>query len=769
MTRERTRRLGDVRTRSGETTHIGVASGLVVATAVALWLAFGVRGDEIARFVAYELTFVLAPGWLLYRAAMSEPRGRLQQLVLGWTLGYLLEIGAFWATAAADARILFFAYPLLVGLPAALVVARRRRDRAAAATPDGTSASTAGTAIWAGAIVCALLLLYAAMVGFTQMPLPRDVASATHQEDTVFAISLAGEALHHWPVTLPVVAGESLDYHVFAYLHMAAVSQATGIELSVVVMRLYQVPLLLLFALQLVWAGRAIGGRLAAGLAGAAIVLFLGELDASLETDFLFSDLSFFWLLASHTYLVGLVFFVPAIVLLAELLARGTSPRAATIQRWGLLAALVAGCLGSKSYAPLLVLGGGLALFAVWHLVRERAIHWPAIGALGLCGGLYALASIVLLGRNTGGADVDPLGALQQMPAMPELDDHLEDFWGVLDSQGVHVVLGTAGLLGVTLLGIAILLWYRRGSLNVAETWFACLFVASLPALYLLNHPGYSQFFVLFFGVVPGSILAGTGYTEFWSRHGRASITFVSVGAIALVAWAIVTWHVSDVPIWPGLTLAGALVAGGMMARGSPARSARRSAVAAVVGCAVLLGALNTPLDWIPTLSERASANRPLYNQELHGMTAGLYRGLRWVRGNTPTDAVLVVNNHSLLPDGSDSKYFYYSALAERRVVLESWDYTPQTAARGVFSLPEVLSPFPRRLRLSNAVFAEGDRQALHTLVCDYGATHVVVDKVHGTDSPRLRELDALGDPLYSNWDLDVYEIRDGRPCRPSP
>jgi len=753
-------------TGSRETMAAFSASGVVLATAVALWLSFGVRGDEIGRFLAYELVFVLAPGWLVYRAVIVAPGGRLQQLVLGWALGYLLEIGAFAATSAGGLRNLFFAYPLLVGVPAALLASRRRRQSIAVQpTVDGaTKASVA--AIWAGAFVCVLLLMYAAMVGFTQMPLPRDVTSATYQEDTVFAISLAGEALHHWPVTLPVVAGEPLDYHLFAYLHMAAVSQATGIELSVVVMRLYQVSLLLLFALQLVWAGRRIGGSLVAGLGGATIVLFLGELDASLETDFLFTDLSFFWLLASHTFLVGLIFFVPAIVVFADLLEREKTPRAVRLQHWGLLAALLVGCLGAKSYAPLLVLGGGLALFSLWHLVRERAISWPAVAALGLCGGLYSLASIMLLGRNTGGADIDPLAAFDRMPAMTELNDHLEDVWGVLDSEGVHVALGTIGLLGVPLLGIALLLWYRRGSLRVGERWFLSLFAAGLPALYLLNHPGYSHFFIVFFGVVPGAILAGTGFTEFWRRDGRASMTLVSLGAVAFVAWAVVTWHVSDTPIWPALAVATILVAGGTLVHGNlDRRSVRRSGVAGLAGCAILLGALNTPLDWLPTLSERASAGRPLYNQELHGMTAGLYRGLRWVRDNTPSDAVLVVNNHSLYPDRSDSKYFYYSAFAERRVVLESWDYTPQTAARGVFSLPEVLSPFPRRLRLSNALFADGDRRALRALVCDYGATHVVVDKVHGAASPRLRELEAISSPMYSNWDLDVYDIRDGAPC----
>src|SRR5688500_4162829 len=89
---------------------------VVVAAAVVLWLAFGVRGDEIARFIGYELSFVLAPGWFVYRAVASEPGGRLQQLVLGWSLGYLIGIGAFAATAAAGTRDVFYAYPLLVGL-----------------------------------------------------------------------------------------------------------------------------------------------------------------------------------------------------------------------------------------------------------------------------------------------------------------------------------------------------------------------------------------------------------------------------------------------------------------------------------------------------------------------------------------------------------------------------------------------------------------------------------------------------------------------------
>ena len=568
-----------------------------------------------------------------------------------------------------------------------------------------------------------------------------------------------------------MVAGEPLDYHLFAYLHMAAVSQTTGIELSVVVMRLYQVPLLLLFALQLRLGGaqdqRTSGGR----PSRSRIVLFLGELDASLETDFLFSDLSFFWLLASHTFLFGLIFFVPAIVILADLLARERSASAARVQRWGALGGarrrlprieVVRAAPRSRRRADALRAGTSCGSGrstgrrSPRSACAERCTHWRASS----CSAGTPVARTSTRSRHSSVWRRCPSSTTSSRTSgVSSTRRGFTSRSGRSDSS-VSRCSGSPCFSGTAV------------AARVAEIWFACLFAAGLPALLLLDHPGYSHFFIVFYGVVPGAILAGMGFTEFWTRHGRASLTVASVGAVGVVAWAVVTWHVSDTPIWPGLILAGILVAGGALARGSlgarqsrDRRSLRRSGVAAIAGCALFLGALNTPLDWLPTLSERASAGRPLYSQEFHGITAGLYYGLRWVHDSTPTDAVLVVNNHSLRPDGSDSKYFYYSAFAERRVVLESWDYTPQTAARGVFSLPEALSPFPRRLRLSNAVFADADPQALLALVCDYGATHLVVDKAHGSVSPKLRELDSIGDPVYSNWDLDVYEIRDGRPC----
>ena len=157
---------------------MGAALSLWIA---AVWLASGVTLDEVARYVAYELVFIVLPGWLVYRALVAQPGGRLREIVFGWSLGYLLEVLAFLVTAASDLRGVFYLYPLLVGISAAAFV--WKRTRASQDAPTERTAPPLGV-IWIGTLFCMLLLVYVGVVGFAQNPLPRDTAAVTYHEDT---------------------------------------------------------------------------------------------------------------------------------------------------------------------------------------------------------------------------------------------------------------------------------------------------------------------------------------------------------------------------------------------------------------------------------------------------------------------------------------------------------------------------------------------------------------------------------------------------------
>ena len=76
---------GRVALRARAARSRAVAPLLLVATALSLWIAAlwragGVRLDEIARYVPYELGFVFLPGWLVYRALVASPGGRLREI-----------------------------------------------------------------------------------------------------------------------------------------------------------------------------------------------------------------------------------------------------------------------------------------------------------------------------------------------------------------------------------------------------------------------------------------------------------------------------------------------------------------------------------------------------------------------------------------------------------------------------------------------------------------------------------------------------------------
>lgn len=97
----------------------------ILAVVLAIWIVSGVSAGDIAKFVGYEIGFVLPPGGALLWALRGRRHRLLVTIALGWPLGQTLEILAFSATAAIGARGLFMIYPVAVIGPCACVIWRR--------------------------------------------------------------------------------------------------------------------------------------------------------------------------------------------------------------------------------------------------------------------------------------------------------------------------------------------------------------------------------------------------------------------------------------------------------------------------------------------------------------------------------------------------------------------------------------------------------------------------------------------------------------------
>jgi hypothetical protein len=778
------------------------ASTLVAATAVGLWLAFGVGMRDLLLFAAYQAGFVALPGWLLYRAL--APRDSLgRTVVFGWSLGYALEVSAFLAASAVGARGLFAFYPLL-SAPLAVAVLRQRRER------DRPRPNGDRRAVWAAAATGIVTLLYLAVTYFTKTPLPWDIEKVTYNTDIPYHLTLAGEALHHWPMTDPNISGTGLYYHVWAHLDLAATSSVTGLPLPLLLFRFALVPLTLLFLGQLLIAGRAFTGRAWTGAVAGALLLLVGEVDLEPWLSYPFLGLFFTDVWLSPTFLLGLVFFVPAITLLAERLTTGESLRAGWRQ-WLLLCMFLIACSGAKATILPVVLGA-LAITIALRWWTTRRVEANALAAVGAAA-LSLLVFYLLIYRHSSlGLGLEPFGSYANMAWVTDLRHAIGDGIG----WPLGVTLATLGLFGPQLAGLGAFFLLRR-RLDTRRLFLLALFVVGLGPFVLMHQSGNSQVFFAEYGLVGATLLAAEGIVLLataWAPRevmrasgvailataacvvlvvygiatnidigSRSLVVFVALEAVFLLLWrygspsgrrmplvaaAVTSATGLFVVLWrfgvntnladAGYELVAALLLLGLGAllvlRGE---RRRELGLLLVIGFATV-GALDLPLDQGPDAVNRIQNDQPFFNAGETGLNNGLYDGLAWIRDHTSADAVLAVNNYEERNGGFVLPvYVYYSAFAERRVFLEGWLFSAASwNIVGQDALTSRKVPFPERLRLNRAVFERADAQALRVLVRNYGVRYLVDDRLQGKASPALGR---LGRMAYMNPSVIVYAV----------
>jgi hypothetical protein len=739
------------------------ACGGVAVVGAALLLGFGVTPWELCRYAAYEVFLVGLPGVLVYRALARDPGTILRQVAIGWPLGCVIEIGAFALTATLDLRDLFPAVPLLVAGVAALWLHRSKRQgdrRHASEIPLPPAAA------WSVAAVVALALSYLAVGYFTQTPLPHDTASVSYPPDNVWDIGLVAEAKHHWPMQSPSVSGEPFRYQIFVFVHMAAVSQVTGIEPSTILFRLFPAGLISLVAVGVAALGRRFGPSPWVGPLAVALVLLVGELDLLPEQATPFASPFFDDLALSPTFLFGIPPFLAVTTLVLTFVESEQRP---SLGELALLAALMVGCAGAKGSILPVVLGG-LVLLLGWNWLRRRDLPRSLLAVLAMAVAVFGLIYVLLYsgGGNAGfGLDVFDFTHFTVFDGLvnPGSRGPVGDFLltGAIGSLSlVAMLLPTLGIIWVLA---------RPGSLEPGEAWLLATFAAGLGAFLLLSQPGESQIYFLYYGYIAACVVSARGILSALGRAqaGRerslratggmvaAALAVGGAAAVVLYVRGSATAGLGRLAIGYGLAALAILVLAKVALRLS-GRNLRILEAALLL--TICLGLLNTPIDAGVPAVEDLAAGRPLHptdQPEQQGMTDGLRDGLTWLRQHSGPNDVIAVNNHTLDRDGFDSRYFYYSAFAERRVFLESWLYTSDADEIGdarVAAGEEL--PFPNRQGLNTAVF-EGDREAARRLASDYGVRYLLVDRLHAP-AGGLGRL-GLGPPVFQNQAVAIYRL----------
>jgi hypothetical protein len=727
-----------------------------------------VEPGELARYLGYEAVFVVGPGWLVLRAVAPGIRSRAWQLALGWPTGLTLEVLAFSLTAAIGARDLFWAYPAIAAAGSALALRGRWRDGSAPPllTPPARLA------------IAGLTLLAFAYIGvayFTITPLPGTAPGVVYPGDMTFHIAVAASALHGWPPGQWEVAGFPFGYHYFANLHMAAISQVSGIHLPLVVFRLYDVPLTALLCLQVALAGRLLGGRVWAAPVTVALFLLVREIDLTISDTFPFGGIGMYHLWASPSQLLGMTMFVPAVAILALLLDGGLASRASpqlAVTRgrlWVVLALLMLGAGGSKSVIlPMLI--GGLIVYLAWSRRARGRFDAAGLRALALAAGLMLAYYLVMYRGNSLGLRIHPPSTIREMPPL----ERLRDIWpdGTPAAVGYWLVAiagGTLMYFGAPLIGLA--LWLRGRplrSLDAGPVLLISLLVVGIGAFLFLYDEYLEQTYFTLFGLIAALPLAAAGLIEFYERRvaalgWRRLLAFAIAATAALVVGALLADRLAvqghtiqaDAALYVPLAIAiGALALGAALLRGR----ARLWAGALAVGTVLLAGVLDSPLDVIPHTVRQLDNGAPLYTASRAGLRPRELEGMEWIRDHVPDDAVLSVSNdrtpHTFRLGPTDSDF---TAFAERRTFREGWSYTPRANAIGQRDVAAGRKdPFPKRTALERNLFEHGDARAARIMERRFGVDYVVVSRKDGAVNPAVYR---LGRVVYSNPAVDVIEL----------
>ena len=722
---------------------------LVGSSAVGLALAWGAPALDVLLYFLYEGLFVVLPGWLAYRALASDAGDPVRQLALGWALGYVLELLAFMATAATGARFMFFLYPLLVAGLALATLRRRGFGPRIERLPPTVLPALAFTA---------MVTLGCVAVGlFPITPLPGEEAVNLNQ-DHLWALTIAGEAKHHWPITDPSISGEPFPYHWSVHVHWAAASNVTGVDLPTVAYRLAPLAAVMSAVLLFAAAGRALLGSWAAGLIAACFCFVVGELqlDTSLTTlqdSIPFIGVLFTLLIQSPSFLFGLAFFLALVLFAGELLDR---ERPAGPGDWLLFGLFAIGAAQAKvSILPPLIAALIAYVGVAW--LRSRRISRAGVYATGLLAGVVILQYLLLYRGHSSGltpaldAGVNYIG---DMPVVLSISDWLKDCCGGLPGAEplisvAKIPFGLLGLLGAQLLGIVYLLARRPLSLSAREWWLLAVLGAGLAQLFFIeDSPGGNQLYGFYYCVLAGCLLSAHGLLKlfraaFGEGLGWRRVAVVGVpAALCLALLIIVPVHLGldfgdEYLVWY-LGLSALVLLTWLAAR---AILDSRTWAAALAGAVILsVGLVERPVDTLQPGLLRSHAPPETGRRT----TPDLHAALTWIRENTSVDAVLAVNSNEA--DFGPYEYMH-SAYAERRVFLGGWGYS--IAARDS-NIREATGAaritFPGRLALNDAAFRTGSASAIETMRRDYGVRYLVIDEINGFDAnlPRLRRLGSV-------------------------
>lgn len=733
---------------------------------LAVWLLV-LAGHPVTDPVLYGLYWTVAiavPGVLLQRALMGS-RTLPEDLGLGAVMGLAWQLVGWVVLTGLQVQSLLWAWPIgLVAVFAAVPKLRKHwgvRER----TPLGWS--------WAAAASMTVAVLVLHLSWLSDIALPPH--TRLQEPDLWYHMAINGELTRTILPDLPYVAGQALEYHWFPNVHLVTGQLMTGIAPGSILLHLWLVPMLVTFFLLVFGLSRALARSWWPGVVAATLTVSLPAAIAITPANVGGGVTPMVYASPSSVY-AGTVMIALSLTII-RILRGGCAPGV-----WvsaGILTLLGAGT--KPTILPLALTG--TAVVAVYLAVRRRSVT-PALSLLAVLAGGLVLGGLMVTG-GVAGSEIRLFGYFRSIKGF-RIATGDDSVIGVTGSWVVPGVLesGLAGWLFAAALLAALILFHLPSLLgtvgvflpatrgDVGVWWLAGVGIAAFGPFLVIDHMGGSQKYFLLTAFPLSMVLSVHVFASYVPRNFGAALRRSAVGvllcgmlgatvsatALAEPRWLSIGTATESLLLGVGLfvVMAGLVVLGcHRFATGAM----RPGYAVTLLGVLVLGWSLPHALSMtIGQLLERrpltVAADGPV-------LAPGKQRAALWLASHTDPDDTVITNAHCFrhIRGVCDARAFSISALSGRRVYLEGWGYTPANALTRTLPRRNYMyqpSPWPHRLRQSDAAVTAPTRQLLDGLARHHNVRWVYADKGLDEPAPALHDLATL---RYENRDVAIFEL----------
>lgn len=670
-----------------------IAVSVMITRADVAWL-------DLFGYLAYVVCFLTVPGVLVWRLLWTGGRGSLlEHAIFGTLLGIVLELPVYLVGVAIGFPRLTVLLPV-----AAVTFCLVRKDRRELFLPR--TEPVGALVSWALAAALTYAALWETRIGWTAAA-PAWGAPANPNGDQAFHLALLTELRHHAMPTMPFVDGEPLRYHWFVNAHLAAASWWTHAPNWVLLDRLLLPTCLVLVLGAVAVIGRRVSGRAAGGALAVVILAFVGDLSpfrwSQLRSNFDERFLAYF-----DPVSPSLQFSIAMLLLFSLVVVH-----VLRVPRIGVRDVVLVGLASvllplAKGSALPLALGGLGAVLVIRLLARERPRRREF--------GLFAWACVVFEV-----AQLTIFSGASEMQFSPfDIRGYVAWNLGLSSPGGGPPIPATTAVSVFAITGLVIS-WlcsglgafgFARGGVwrDPRAVFLVGSGVAGCLAPLAFGNPHLAQDY--FARSSPALLAIGSawGLLTLVQERPPVQIARVLVGGLGggfAIAWLASRTvpairptltehnqhHLIAVMLRPHVVIALLLLVAGLLlsAAARRGRIGRAAGLAVLLAMAVGLGLLRVPGTFRVVADIRPP---PAVSPAQASIGRGGIAATTWLRDHSAVDDLLATNAHYLRPGGNDNRHFWLAALAERRVLVEGWGYTPQTGSRTAADSTSFYVPF---------------------------------------------------------------------------